>query len=130
MEQERTFWQSLRDAWGGITHSLKTERNMRIHATVATVVFLTAWLVEVSRWEWVALTFAVSTVMAAELLNTAVETTVDLFMSTYHPLARIAKNVAAGAVLLMAVNALVIGVIIFYPKLMHLFKVLLLNYFN
>ncbi len=124
MMKERPFWQSFRDAWEGISYSLKTQRNMRIHVTMATVALLIAWLLDVSRWEWLVLLFAIFLVMVAELLNTAVERTVDLFMSTYHPLAKIAKNVAAGAVLLTALNAIIVGVIIFYEKVIRLLEII------
>ncbi|MBO8168832.1 MAG: diacylglycerol kinase family protein [Thermoanaerobacteraceae bacterium] len=118
----RPFGLSFRDAWAGIRHAVKTERNMRIHVVAAVCVLAAACLLDISRGEWLVLLLTISLVLVAELLNTAIEAAVDLYTSSYHPLAEIAKNTAAGAVLLVAVNAVVVGGLIFYDKIVLILK--------
>ncbi|MGD0621972.1 MAG: diacylglycerol kinase family protein [Thermacetogeniaceae bacterium] len=113
----RSFKMSFRDALSGMGYCLSTQRNMQVHMVVAVAVLVAAWLLKLSRLEWALLLFAISFVMAAEMFNTALERTVDLFVDNYHPLARLAKHIAAGAVLVSALNAAVVGVLIFLPHL-------------
>jgi diacylglycerol kinase (ATP) len=90
---------------------------MRIHLAIAVLVLILAGIMDVSVLETVVLLLVIALVIAAEMINTAIETVVDLVRSTWHPLAAIAKNVAAGAVLVTAVIAAVIGYLIFYDNL-------------
>jgi diacylglycerol kinase (ATP) len=71
----------------------------------------------IERWEWLILVLTIGLVLAAEGINTAIESTVDIATSTYHPLARVAKDVAAGTVLLCAIAAVVVGCLVFVPHL-------------
>lgn len=109
------------NAWRGITETIRSERNFKIHLAIALVVVaLAAWLgLPLSDWLWVGLSIAF--VLISELLNTAIESLVDLASPTYHPLAKRAKDVAAGAVLLAAIFAVIVGLTIFIPKLWALF---------
>ncbi len=109
-------------AVSGIIFALKTQANMRFHlaATVA-VIALGLWL-KLTAGQWLAVLFAISLVWLAELLNTAVETVVNLVTEDYHPLAKAAKDVAAGAVLIAAVNSLLVAAIVFLPKLLALIR--------
>ncbi|NCC30984.1 MAG: diacylglycerol kinase family protein, partial [Chloroflexia bacterium] len=75
----------------------------------------------IERWEWLILVLTMTLVLAAEGVNTAVEATVDLATTSYHPLAKIAKDVAAGTVLLCACASIVVGCLIFLPRLMAWF---------
>ncbi|HOB11748.1 MAG TPA: diacylglycerol kinase family protein [Syntrophomonadaceae bacterium] len=103
----------------GIIYALVRERNMRIHFLAAcAAVALGIWL-DISRMEWGLLSLTITLVIAVEMVNTAVEKTVDIITGEYHPLAKAAKNVAAGAVLLTAINALVMAYIIFVPHLLR-----------
>jgi len=111
--KNKTVRDSFNNAWEGLKYVLKTQHNMRIHLSIAVIVFIMSWLLSISMDDLTRIVFAVSFVLFAEMVNTAVEKTVDLFMSTYHPLAKIAKNVAAGAVLIAAVNAVIVGIIVF-----------------
>lgn len=120
--KNRTLGDSFQNAWAGICYSVKTQRNIRIHISVAVIALVLGWLLEISRVELLFVILAISLVFATEMVNTAIEKTVDLFMSTYHPLAKIAKNVAAGAVLVAAINAVVIGVAVFGIPLLRVFK--------
>lgn len=105
----------------GILETIRTERNARIHLVCAAVVILAGCFFRVSKNEWLVLMLTISAVITAEVINTAVESTVDLYTSRYHPLAEKAKNAAAGAVLVTAIGAVVVGLIIFGPKLWGLF---------
>lgn len=109
---------SFRHAFAGIAHVLRTQPNMLIHASITVAVVAAGFLFNVSAGEWVGLVIAIGMVWTAELINTAVETTVDLVTDEVHPLAKIAKDVAAGAVLISAITAVVIGLIIFLPYLL------------
>jgi diacylglycerol kinase (ATP) len=93
--------------------SFKTQRHLRIHFIVAVLVLVAGFVWRLPRTELLILVGAISLVILAELFNTALETVVDLVTTDYHPLARVAKDVAAGAVLVAAVNAALIGVVLF-----------------
>jgi diacylglycerol kinase (ATP) len=104
---------SFRHALNGILLSYKTQRHLRIHFALALLVLLGGFITRMSRVELAVLAFAISLVILTELINTAVETVVDLITTDYHPLAKVAKDVAAGAVLVAAVNAVLIGLLLF-----------------
>ena len=125
--KNRTLWDSFRNAWAGIRYSLKTQRNIRIHLSAAIIALVLSWLLEISKEDFLFIIIAIALVLTAEMVNTAVEKTVDLFMSTYHPLAKIAKNVAAGAVFVAAINAVIIGLVVLGVPLLTVFRGLFLN---
>ncbi|MCJ8011415.1 diacylglycerol kinase family protein [Paenibacillus sp. KQZ6P-2] len=104
----------------GVWYALRTQRNMRIHAAAAVVVIIAAALLHLSWMRWVVLLLAITLVMVMELMNTALESVVDLASPEIHPLAKAAKDTAAGAVLLASVFALVAGIIVFYRPLADL----------
>ena len=110
--------QSLYRAFGcamrGILTAVQTERNMKIHIAAALIVFIAAALLQLDRISWLFLVLAVSLVFIAELVNTAVEAIIDLVSPEEHVLARVAKDTAAGAALVAAVFAVVIGIMVFY----------------
>ena len=114
---ERRFKESFRDAWAGISYSILTQRNMKVHLAAAVFVLLVSKLLRLNRLELALVVFAITLVLVAEMFNTAVEKTVDLYINTYHPGARLAKHIAAGAVLAAAINAVIIGLIVFIPHL-------------
>lgn len=101
----------------GILYAISSGRNMKIHLLAATLVILVGWWLGINRLEWAIITISIFMVLVAETINTAVEKTVDLITRDYHPLAKHAKNIAAGCVLLAAINAVIIGIIIFTPYL-------------
>jgi undecaprenol kinase len=111
------FLHSFTFAISGIFHAIRNERNMKIHSVVAIIVIILSWIYDVSAIEWMFISFAICGVMALELVNTALERVVDLVTKDIHPLAKQAKDVAAGAVLLYAILSVVIGCIIFLPKI-------------
>lgn len=100
----------------GIIYTLKTQRNMRIHFFVMTLILILSLFFNFSKLELLSLFFAISLVIIAEMVNTAVEKTIDMFTSEFHPLAKIAKNVAAGAVLVAALNSIMVGYLLFFDR--------------
>ncbi|HEU5379323.1 MAG TPA: diacylglycerol kinase family protein [Ktedonobacteraceae bacterium] len=104
-------------AFAGLWYALRTQRNVRVHLAMAVLVTIIGILLHISTVEFALLYVAIAGVFIAEMFNTVCELCVDLAQPEYHPLARIAKDVAAGAVLLSALLAVVIGVFIFWPHL-------------
>jgi diacylglycerol kinase (ATP) len=109
--------QSFNWAFEGVIHVLRSERNMRIHFAVATIVLILAFSYGVTKLELMALLIAISFVLIAEMVNTAFESTIDLAATSFDPLAKAAKDIAAGAVLIASVNAVVIGYLVFADRL-------------
>lgn len=114
MRKSRNLIESFNHAVNGIISGLKTERNLKIHFSVAFIVVLISLFCDFTRTELLILIFSISFVLMAELFNTAIERVVDLIKEEYHPLARLAKDVAAGAVLVSAVNAIIVGYLLFF----------------
>jgi undecaprenol kinase len=110
---------AFRCAFRGIFVVLR-DRIARIHACIAVLVIVAGLLLRIDRIEWLAVIAAICTVMALEAMNTALERTVDLCMSHNHPIARDAKDIAAGAVLIASIGAAIVGSAIFVPKIMAL----------
>jgi diacylglycerol kinase (ATP) len=104
-------------AFQGIGHAWSTQRHLRIHAVLATLAVLLALGLRISAAEWAVLCLTIATVLALELLNTVVEAVVDLTSPDYHPLARVAKDVAAGAVLIAAFGGVAVGAFLFLPRI-------------
>jgi len=113
----RKFIKSFSYAVAGIFYSLRTQRNMRIHFAAALLVFGLALYLRISSSDLLFLIFSITLVIMAEMFNTAVEAVVNLYVQKYHPLARIAKDVSAGAVLVAALNSIVVAYVIIYPRL-------------
>src|ERR671931_688553 len=105
-------FQSFNYAFEGVIHALRTQRNMRIHFAVAAGVLVVAFIYDVTRLELIALMIAIAFVLIAEMVNTAVEATIDLSTPSFDPLAKIAKDLAAGAVLIASVNAIAVGYLV------------------
>ena len=97
----------------GLIHVLRTHRNMRIHFAVAIAVLVAAVWKGVNRFELIALLLAITFVLVAEMINSAIEQAVDLATTSFDPLAKLAKDIAAGAVLIAAINAIAIGYLVF-----------------
>ncbi len=113
----RKILDSFNYAIAGIIHALKTQRNMRIHFTAAFLALGLGLFLQLSPRDLLILFFAITLVIVAEMFNTAIEAVVDLCTKEFHPLAKIAKNVAAGSVLMAAINSVVVAYIIIYPAL-------------
>lgn len=108
-------------AFSGLWYVLRTQRNARVHLGIATLVIIVGIALRISALEFAMLFITISSVFTAEMFNTVFELCIDLASPHYHPLAKIAKDVAAGAVLMSAILAVVIGMCIFVPHLWVLF---------
>lgn len=97
----------------GVVHVFRTQRHMKFHFLIMALVLLLSLVWNLERWEMLVLLFSISMVLVAEMFNTAVEAIVDLVTQSYHPLAKFAKDIAAGAVLIAAINALAVGFLLF-----------------
>src|SRR3954452_1880342 len=114
-----TVFDSFNYAAEGIIHVLRTQRNMRIHFAIAFVVIVAALVVNVTKLELIALCISITFVLIAEMLNTGIEAAIDVATTSFDPMAKLAKDVAAGAVLIASVNALVVGYLAFSGGIAH-----------
>jgi diacylglycerol kinase len=119
------FFRSFVYAGSGLWYAIRTQRNARVHATLAICAIALGLVLHISPVEFAMIFVAITGVFVAEMFNTVAEACVDLATQEYHPLARIAKDVAAGAVLLNAMLSVVIALLVFvphlWPLLTHLF---------
>lgn len=112
---------SFKYAIEGFVSSFKTERNMRIHILAMFVVVLLSIFFKIDKTEWCIIIIAIITVISAELFNTAIETVVDIISPEKNKKAKLAKDISAAGVLILAIGAFIIGIIIFVPKLLYFF---------
>ncbi len=115
----RNLLDSFRNAGSGLLFIIEYERNARIHLVAALVVILMGFWLGLGRIEWALIIAAIGLVFAGEMLNTVVELTIDLICPGPHVLAKHAKDVAAGAILVSAVIAMLIGLLILGPPLLQ-----------
>ena len=120
-EKKPPIWKSFGYAFEGIFTCIRKERNMKIHCVMTLLVIRAGFIFHISAAEWCICLTLFGLVMALELVNTAVEAVVDLVTSERRPLAKIAKDTAAGAVLIAAIMAAIAGLVIFLPKGIALF---------
>ncbi|MCS7260850.1 MAG: diacylglycerol kinase family protein [Anaerolineae bacterium] len=107
----RAWLSSFHHAWDGLWYVVRTQRNVRVHLAALVLAVGLGIVVQLSRLEWVLLTLVIGAVLAAEWFNTAIEATIDLVTTQYHPLAKVAKDAAAAGVLVTALVAIVVGVL-------------------
>jgi len=117
----RNVWQSLAFALAGMRHALQSQRNLRIHVAIAAAVVIAGLALRIDRSEWAVVVTLIALVIGLELLNTAIEALVDLASPVPHPLAKVAKDTAAGAILAAAIGSAIAGLIIFLPRLWQIF---------
>jgi diacylglycerol kinase len=112
-----SLWKSLGYAIDGLRHAVRTQRNFRIHIVIAALVVAMGVSLDLPLRDWAVLTLTIGAVLTGELINTVVEAVVDLASPEYHELAKVAKDVAAGTVLVMALTAISVGLLILGPPL-------------
>ena len=112
---------SFKYAFEGIFTGIKEEQNMKIHIVIMILVIIFGVILKISKIEWIICIILFGLVISMELINTAIENTVDLITKEKNEKAKIAKDVAAGAVLVSAIASAIIGLIIFVPKIMLIF---------
>jgi len=111
------IFKSFQYAFKGIFILFKEETNARIHLLVTTITILAGWMLKISITEWCFVTLCITLVMVAEAFNTAIENLTDLVSPDFHALAGKTKDLAAGAVLILSIGSVIIGLIIFLPKI-------------
>jgi len=116
MKSRPSVLESFNFAIEGVIHVLRTQRNMRIHFAVAVAVIVVSVAVGVSKLELIVLLLAIAFVLIAEMINTAIEGTIDAATTSFDPMAKLAKDIAAGAVLIASVNAVAVGYLVFAGK--------------
>lgn len=113
---------SFKYAFEGLISSFKTERNMKIHIFIMILTIITGFILKINITEWMICLILFGIVISAELFNTAIETIVDMITTLRDPKAKLAKDISAGAVLILAIIAMIIGLIIFVPKIIALLQ--------
>lgn len=106
-------------AFSGLHHAFKSQLNFKVHILIAFVISFVGYLLKLSVTEWLWIIVLTGIVLLTELLNTGIEVLVDLVSPEIHPKAKIIKDVAAAAVLVAALTAVVVGLIIFIPKILN-----------
>ena len=112
---------SFKHAFEGIGVAIKSERNLQIHIAIMFLVIIFGIILKISVVEWFVCLLLFGGVISLEMINTAIETTVDLITMERNPKAKLAKDASAGAVLVMAIVSVIIGLIIFVPKILEVF---------
>ena len=123
-QKKNPLYKSFRYAFQGILSGFKKERNMKIHCAAMLLVIVAGIILKISVSEWCICLVLFGLILALELVNTAIEAVVDMVTEEYRPLAKLAKDTAAGAVLIAAIMAAGAGILIFLPKLLRLLGML------
>lgn len=119
MDQKRFHVLSFKYAFQGILDALRQEPNLKFHLLAAVLVIIISMILNISKQDWMIIIILIGFVIAVELTNTAIEAVVDGLTQNHHPAAKLAKDISAGAVLVAAVTAALIGMIIFLPYLIN-----------
>ena len=118
----KKFFHSFTYPIKGLKYAYRNEQNIVVDVGIALIVILAGFIFNVSVSEWALLALTIGLVIALELVNTSIEAVVDLVTEEYHPLAKVAKDTSAAAVFVFSIAAALVGLIIFVPKIIDLFK--------
>ena len=119
-KDKRTFKGSVKNCLDGISYVTKNEKNFKREIALGIIALTLSYILKIDKIEFIIVLTMICLVLTAEIINTAIERTVDLVTKEYHELARIAKDVSAGSVLVTSIFSLIIGIIIFIPKIITL----------
>lgn len=111
------FLDACQNALNGIIYAITTQSNIKKQLVIAVIVMLVSLFFDLNKAEFLCLMFTVVLIIVAEMINTAIETVVDLYTDLYHPKAKIAKDVAAGGVVITAINAIIVAYFLFFEKI-------------
>ena len=111
---------SIKNSWNGLKAAYKNEQSVYIHLVCTVILLLLSFLLEISLTQWLIIIAIIGLTLVVELLNTAIESTVDLVTKDFHPLAKIAKDTASAAEFILTISAFIISLMIFIPKIMGL----------
>ncbi len=112
---------SFKYAIDGLVYAFRYEQNIIVHSLATIAVILMGIFFKISYIEWLVIFLIIGLIIATELINTSIEATIDLITEEKHPLAKVAKDTAAAAVMIFAIVAIIIGLLIFVPKIVLLF---------
>lgn len=112
---------SFRFAINGIIDAYKKEQTFYIVSIISIIVIICGFIFKISSFEWIIIVLLIGIILSLELVNTSIEATIDLITPKYHPLAKLAKDTVAGAVLISSIVSIILGLIIFLPKIIDLF---------
>lgn len=119
-KDKRTFKGSVKNCLDGISYVTKNEKNFKREIALGIIALILSYILKIDKIEFIIVLTMICLVLTAEIINTAIERAVDLVTKEYHELARIAKDVSAGSVLVTSIFSLIIGIIIFIPKIITL----------
>jgi len=119
-KDKRTFKGSVKNCLDGISYVTKNEKNFKREIALGIIALILSYILKIDKIEFIIVLTMICLVLTTEIINTAIERAVDLVTKKYHELARIAKDVSAGSVLVTSTFALIIGIIIFMPKIITL----------
>ena len=115
--KNKNFTDAWKNAINGIIYATTTQRNIKIQLVIAVLVVIISLFFDLSRAEFLCFLFTIILILFAEMCNTAIETVVDLYVDVYHPKAKVAKDVAAGGVVITTINAIIVGYFLFFDKI-------------
>lgn len=116
------FHKSVGHALDGIEYAINHERNIKIEIFLAIIASILGFMLKISIIEWIVIILLIALIISLELINTAIERCVDLVTKDYHDLAKVSKDMAAGAVLVASLFSVIVGLLIFLPKLIDIIK--------
>lgn len=111
---------SIKNSFNGLKQAYKNEQSVYLHLIYTIILLLFSFILKISLTEWLIIISIIGLTLVVELLNTAIESTVDLVTQDFHPLAKVAKDTASAAEFVLAITGTVIALIIFIPKIMEL----------
>lgn len=117
--KNKNFAEALKNSIAGMQYVFKTERNLKIQGVFAVLVIGMALVLKFTLMEWAILVLVIGSVLFAEMLNTAIEVMLDLYIQEYNQGVKIAKDIASGAVLVTAIVSVMVGAILFLPKILN-----------
>ena len=117
MTSNRNFFDAFLNSLNGIWYTIRTQKNIRIQLIIAILVIIAGVYFNLTIIEFIFLIFSCFLVIITEMINTAIEASVNLTTTKFHPIAKIAKDVGAGAVLVASINAIIVGCILFFGKI-------------
>ena len=118
-KDKRKFSSSIKYCLEGINFVITNESNFKIEIVIGIIALLLSYILKISRIEFIIILIMIALVLTSEIINTSIEKVVDLYTKDYNNLAKIAKDVSAGSVLVMSIFSLLVGIIIFLPKIIN-----------
>ena len=123
--KNRNFLESFKNALNGVVYVCKNERNMKVHLLLAVVVLILSFVYNINSIEFAVVCLTIGLVIVCEMFNTAIEVLIDMLVKEYNLKAKIAKDIAAGAVFVSAAVSMIVGYFVFFDKLLGTFEILI-----